>query len=569
MHDSIRIPRDSNTLFHITEEPEVHPLTAMAASNDPDTLYLHQAMKEPDADEFRKAMCKEFGDQWDNGNFKLIRRKDLPKGARVLPGVWAFKRKRRVQTGEVYKHKARWNLDGSKQTQEDYTYTYSPNASWPAIRLQLVLTLLHGWHSKQIDYVQAFPQAPIEKIQCAAIPKGINIEGIEDPSQCCLEVVKNVYGGKSAGRQWYLHLKGKLESKGFVRSQFDECVFYRGNCLCVLCTDDSILTGPDQAEVDRAIADIKATGLKVTVEGNVKDFLGVNIERHKNGSITFSQPHLIDKVLKAMHMSADNLKPKPTPMASSRILSRHSNSEDFDKSFNYRSVVGMLNYIDKGSRSDIACAAHQCARFVENPKVEHGKALRWLARYLKGTRDKGMTYKPDITKGIEVFVDSDFAGNWDKDEAAHDRDTARSRHGYIIKYAGCPITWKSQLQTEIALSSTEAEYTGLSYALREAIPVIELIKEMKKHGFPVAPPDTTIKCKVFEDNSGALEMARIHKYRPRTKHLNVKLHHFRNYVERKIIDILPIQSDEQLADYLTKPVNERTLANLRKQVMGW
>jgi hypothetical protein len=169
---------------------------------------------------------------------------------------------------------------------------------------------------------------------------------------------------------------------------------------------------------------------------------------------------------------------------------------------------------------------------------------------------------------VEVYVDADFAGNFDKKES-HLRDTARSRHGYIIMYEGVPITWKSQLQTEIALISTESEYTGLSYALREAIPIMHLIKEMKMMGFPITGANAKMHCKVFEDNSGALEIAKVHKYRPRTKHLNVKLHHFCDYVTRGEISINPINTKDQLADYLTKPVTAETLQRLRKEVMGW
>ena len=198
----------------------------------------------------------------------------------------------------------------------------------------------------------------------------------------------------------------------------------------------------------------------------------------------------------------------------------------------------------------------------------HARAIRWLAKYLKGTRDKGFTMTPDITKGIEVFVDADFAGNWDRDNSLHP-DTARSRHGYIVKFLNCPIIWKSQLQTEIALSSSESEYTGLSYALREVIPVINLINEMAEKGFVVKQGAPNIYCEVFEDNSGALEMANIHKYRPRTKHLNVKLHHFRKYVNDGSIKIRKIDTGEQQADYLTKPLPEDKLRYLRKQVMGW
>ena len=176
---------------------------------------------------------------------------------------------------------------------------------------------------------------------------------------------------------------------------------------------------------------------------------------------------------------------------------------------------------------------------------------------------------PISGKDLEVFVDASFCGDWDPVEAATDRDTARSRHGYIINYAGCPLLWKSQLQTEIALSTTESEYTGLSYALRDAIPIMELLKEMKLRGYPIATAQAKVHCRVFEDNSGALEMAKVHKYRPRTKHLNIRLHHFRDYVERQEISIHAIATEEQPADYLTKALNEIQLAKHRRTVMGW
>ena len=129
--------------------------------------------------------------------------------------------------------------------------------------------------------------------------------------------------------------------------------------------------------------------------------------------------------------------------------------------------------------------------------------------------------------------------------------------------------WKSQLQGEISLSSTESEYTGLSYALREAIPIMELLNEMKKYKFPITNKTPRIKCNVYEDNSGAIELAMTHKYRPRTKHLNNKLHHFRDYISRKEINVEAIDSRNQRADYLTKPVTIETLQYLRKKVMGW
>ena len=168
-----------------------------------------------------------------------------------------------------------------------------------------------------------------------------------------------------------------------------------------------------------------------------------------------------------------------------------------------------------------------------------------------------------------MFVDASFAGNWDKQDAlTGDRDTARSRHGYIILYYGCPLIWKSQLQTEIALSSTESEYTGLSYALREAIPLMTLLEELKTHGFPVDQTKASVQCKVFEDNSGAIEIATNHKWRPRTKHLNCRLHHFWSHVPHNI-SIQHIPTDKQPADILTKAVDQTTLSRHRSWLMGW
>ena len=337
--------------------------------------------------------------------------------------------------------------------------------------------------------------------------------------------------------------------------------------MYVLYTDDSIIAGPNKREIDGIIKEIREADLDITVEGSLQDFLGVNVERKADGSIHMTQPHLIDQVIKDLSFQ-ENTKVKDTPAASSKLLSRHTKSPDFDKSFDYKSVIGKLNYLEKATRSDIAYIVHQCARFTACPKKEHGEAVRWLVKYLKGTRDKGTILRPNGEKQLEVYVDADFSGNWDPKEK-WDRDTARSRHGYFVMYAGCPILWKSQLATEIALSSTESEYTGLSYALRDAIPVMELMKELIKYGFPVTSSRARFHCKVFEDNNGALEIAKVHKYRPRTKHLNVRLHHFRSYINDGQITVHAIATTEQLADYLTKPLNAHTLKYLRRKVMGW
>jgi hypothetical protein len=207
---------------------------------------------------------------------------------------------------------------------------------------------------------------------------------------------------------------------------------------------------------------------------------------------------------------------------------------------------------------------HQCARFSTDPKTEHAQAPRWLGRHSKATRRRGTTLKPATGKDMEVCADADFSGNWHAEES-WDRDAARSRRGFTVMHAAGPTPWKSQPQNEIALSSAESKHTGLSHALRDATPTMELPKEMKALNFPVQSATPTVHCKTFEDNSGALEIASVHKFRPRTKHLNVKPRFFRNCMIRKEITVNAIHTSQQLTDCLTKPVNKEMLSMLRPQ----
>ena len=110
----------------------------------------------------------------------------------------------------------------------------------------------------------------------------------------------------------------------------------------LLYTDDSILAGPDKKEIDRIIRDIQSIGLNITVEGDLQDFLGINIKKQEDSSIHLNQPHLIDDILNDLRLNKENNNTKDIPMASSQILSHHLDSPDFDRHFDYRSVVGKL-----------------------------------------------------------------------------------------------------------------------------------------------------------------------------------------------------------------------------------
>jgi hypothetical protein len=213
-------------------------------------------------------------------------------------------------------------------------------------------------------------------------------------------------------------------------------------------------------------------------------------------------------------------------------------------------------------------AVHQVAKYSSCPKQEHGEAILYIVRYLMRTRDMGLKFKPDRSKGFENYCDADFSGNWKQYIAEFDPSTAKSRSGWITFYAGCPIIWNSKIQTQVALSTTEAEYIALSQSLRDVIPIMQLLDEMKSRGFEVICTSPHVFCKTFEDNSGALELARLPKLRPRTKHINVCYHHFREHVRKGLIKIFPIDTDDQIADTLTKPLAQNAFCRHRKHMCG-
>jgi hypothetical protein len=172
----------------------------MKASSDPDIMYYHEAMAQPDRKEWITAVSKELDDHEKGKHWRLVELKDLPAGTKILPAVWAMRRKRRIDTQTVYKWKARLNIDGSKQQYGiHYWETYAPVVAWPVIRFFLILSLLRGWETRQLDFVLAYTQADVETDLYMRIPTGYERDGIT-PKTHALKLLKNLYGQKQAGR---------------------------------------------------------------------------------------------------------------------------------------------------------------------------------------------------------------------------------------------------------------------------------------------------------------------------------------------------------------------------------
>ena len=408
-------------------------------------------------------------------------------------------------------------------------------------------------------------------------PKGF---GGKDKLDKVLLLLKSLYGLKQAPKTFFDKLSAGLIERGFTPSEHDPCLFMKGEMICVVYVDDTIIAGPDSQAIEEEIRLLGITNdefqhkFQLRDEGEVGDFLGIRIKKVGKNSFNLSQPGLIEKVLTASNML--DSRPTATP-SSTTNLGIDKDGDTFKESWDYATIMGMLMYLANNSRPDIAFAVHQCARFTHAPRHSHAMGIKRILRYLNGTKDKGMTITPSKEHRVDCYVDADFAGLFGIE---HDQDPicVKSRTGYLITFMGVPLQWVSKLQTQIALSTMEAEYIALSQSMRDLISLREVLKEINKivmnnsnstsfhsHSKTFTLPQST----VYEDNQACLKFATMPKISSRTKHIAVPYHFFRTKVRELEIQVLAIGTDNQLADQFTKGLPVAKFVAFRKHLMGW
>ena len=295
------------------------------------------------------------------------------------------------------------------------------------------------------------------------------------------------------------------------------------------------------------------------------------------------QTGLINSILSDVGITNDcNVSYTP----SNQVLHPDTTGPPWRETWNYRSVIGKLNFLAQNTRPDISMAVHNCARFCNKPTQLHETAIKRLCRYLLLTREKGMILNPVGDFCLNMYVDADFAGTWHQ-EFAHLRDSVLSRTGFVITYCGCPVTWSGKLQSEIALSTAEAEYITLSMATRQLIPLRRIMEELTRLGpinvtlnkqqpiqgftpsFHSTPPSHLAPSIVYEANAACIVLAKSDQHKPRTKHISIKWHHFRDQIQNGSITIRKIDTTHNIADILTKPLVCTKHEYLRRLLLGW
>ena len=537
-----------------------------ASIGDPDTFTYDEAMSDKEhADEWRKAAHKEIQALEKHGTWEID---DITNAlTKVLPGTWVFRRKR-APDGSILKYKARYCVRGDLQ--EDQNETFAPVVHWSTIRLFLILSMLLGWDTSNIDFSQAFVQAALAVPVWIHLPRGFHDDSTTPGPKRCLKLLKSLYGLSEAPRLWYLHLFNALiNDLGFTQSTIDPCLLLKRDMMIVIFVDDCAISYKHQKDYDGLVADLQALNFELTEEGPFTKFLGIQFTR-TDATITMTQSGLIDQIAAATGLTNSNPNHTPTNQES---LGKDINGTPMTDTWNYRSIIGMLLYLSTNTRPDIAFAVSQAARFSTKPMQSHATAVKTIVRYLVGTRDKGTVVTPTGKLDIQLYVDADFAGLF-RQEANEDPNSARSRTGYILLLGGFPLIWKSHLQTEISLSTLESEYSALSSATRALIPIRELLFEIADTIALPSTLTTTIVSTIFEDNQGAYLLGQNQRITSRTRYFLVKYHHFWYYIQleegnKRKMYLEKVSTHCQGSDFLTKGLQRIVFQRNRKQILGW
>ena len=172
-----------------------------------------------------------------DNHWELVKWSEVPPGMDVLPSIWAVHRKWNLMTNKIKGTKARLNIHGGKQVYgRNYYRTYAHIVTWFAIWFMITLAIMLTWSMRQIDFVQAYTQAPIKHDMYMELPQGIETKH-GNSKDYVLKLLANLYGQKQAGHVWNQYMAKKLCEVGFMQSIVNECVFYQDDVIFIVYVD--------------------------------------------------------------------------------------------------------------------------------------------------------------------------------------------------------------------------------------------------------------------------------------------------------------------------------------------
>ena len=424
------------------------------------------------------------------------------------------------------------------------------DVSW---RILLVAKMLWGLNAKIVDVETAFLYGELEEevyMMC---------KEIHDEDEV-LFLQHSIYGLVQSARQYFKYFIEKLRKIGFKGGYPDPCLMTRqdenGIVFIAVWVDDSLLIG-NMTAIDATIRDLKKEGFNLNIEGSLDDYLSCEITILDDNSMGWiHQPHLITKIEKKFGIFVKNIQMYKTPGTPGLNILRSPGAKiDAEKQSMYRTGVGMLLYLVKHTRPDIANPVRELSKCLDGTSPAAYKEMLRVIKFVIDTKHLALKLKPtpldeNVKWELIAYSDSDFAG---------DKETRISIAGFVLYLMGVPVSWRSKGMKSVTLSSTEAEYVALSEAAKEVKYVYQLLMSM---GVEVKLPIV-----VRVDNIGAIFMSNNVAVSQRTKHVDIRYHFVREFVLDGFLKVVFVKTEDNDADIFTKNLNGELYARHAKKMV--
>ena len=352
-----------------------------------------------------------------------------------------------------------------------------------------------------------------------------------------------MYGLKQAPRAWYGRLSTFLLENHFTRGTNDTTLFTKvenNEILLVQIYVDDIIFGSTNPTLSKKFGELMSSEFEMSMMGELNFFLGLQIKQLPDG-IFVNQAKYAKELVKKFGI--EDSKAAKTPMATNTYLDADEAGKSVEIT-QYRAMIGSLLYLT-ASRPDIMFAVCLCARFQANPKESHMKALKRILKYVKGTLKLGLWYGRQSELNLVGYTDADFAGN---------RIDRKSTSGICQFLGGSLVSWASRKQTSVALSTAEAEYIAAGSCCTQ---LLWMKYTLEDYGLKFN------KIPIMCDNTSAIMISKNPVLHSRTKHIEIRHHFIRDHVEKGDIELIHIDTKNQIADIFTKPLSTQQHLELR------
>lgn len=509
-----------------------HAMMAWANKSEEEPSTVAEALQSKHKDKWKAAMQLELKTLQEQGTWHLVER---PAGRTVVSNKWVFKIKRNTD-GAIDRFKARLVARGFTQRHGlDYGETFSPVVRGDTVRTLFAVIQLRRLTMSQVDVTGAYLYGDLDDDIYMEEPEGF--ESASDGSVVC-KLRKSIYGLKQSARQWNKKFTDVLHTVGLKQTKSDSCLFTNDchSLFFALYVDDGLIASTDKSAINSLIHKLSSC-FTVTV-GDAKTFIGLQVERESSNHLLIHQESYIKRLLHQFAMT--DCKPVSTPMDASSKLSVVDDEHVKDgNSFPYRQLVGSLMYLSVCTRPDISYAVSMLAQFFDRATEKHWGAAKRVLRYLSGTAKLGIRFGGRNSGGhLYGFSDADLGGC---------PETVKSRSGVVFMLNNGPITWMSKKQTTVATSTCNSEFIAAFEATKQAVWLRRLVAD-----FGLAPKGPT---PISVDNQSAIFLIKNpHSSHKNSKHFEIAHAYSQEQYAKKVISVHYVESDEQIADILTKPL---------------